>query len=267
MIKSVRWVGHQAAIGLRDLSRNSSWLLSKAVHAPSAMTRATGDGITDSVRRMTVAAADSLPGVHDAVEVRLKRAEMAIAKAKQAEQDALAEAQRVKALADAARVVAEAGNERVRQAVRDAEEEVERRTQAAREHFAQLVDNERGKASRETADALERLRSDVRAATDKARDVAQAAAEAAQHRINSAQQQMEAARSLAAEATAAAERVASEVHEHAKAITEDAQQRAGAADAAVDKARRTQEALSSETPCAGAMPVPVKLADNRAEII
>src|SRR5690606_18363215 len=118
MFRPVRWVAHHAATGLKDLPRNSAWLASKALRVRTA---------TDSLRRMTVAAADALPGARDTVEGRLRRAEAAVARAKQAEQDALAEARRVKDLADTATAVAEAGKERIRQAKRDAEQEVDRR--------------------------------------------------------------------------------------------------------------------------------------------
>ena len=88
MIKPVRWMTQQAATGLKDLPRNSAWLLSKAVTAPSAKMRAAGDGITDSIHTLSVAAADQFPEARDTVEVRLKRAEAAIASAKQAANDA-----------------------------------------------------------------------------------------------------------------------------------------------------------------------------------
>lgn len=222
MIRPMRWVTHQAATGLKDLPRNSTWLLSKALAAPSAMTRAASDGITGGMRRMTMAAADRLPERHDTVEARLKHAEAAVAGAKKAERDALAEAQHVKALAEAAKAAADDGQVRVRQALGDAEQEVERRMRAARVHFAQRLDKERDKASRETAKAVQRVTADVRSSVDKARGVAQAAAEMAQDRISSAQQQMAEARSLAAEAVEAAERIASEAREHARAIGEQA---------------------------------------------
>lgn len=143
MIRPLRWVTHQATTGLKDLPRNSAWLLSKAKTAPSTMTKAAGSGIADNIRRMTATAADHPSGEQDSLDVRLKQAQAAIASAKQAERDALAEAQQVKAMADAAKAAADEGEERIRQALSDAEQEVERRMQAARAHFAQLLDNER----------------------------------------------------------------------------------------------------------------------------
>lgn len=120
----------------------------------------------------------------------------------QAEQDALAEARRVKDLADTATAVVEAGKERIRHAKRDAEQEIDRRTQSAREHLTQVLDNERDRARREAAEAVERVAADVRASAEKALQVAQAAAEAAKDRIDTVRRQMDAARSLAEETQA-----------------------------------------------------------------
>ena len=169
MIKSVRWVTRQAATGLKDLPRNGAWLLSKALAAPSSMSRTDCDDVTGGIGSMAVTHVDSLPGVQDAVEIRLKRAEVAVAKAKQAEQDALAEAEHVKELADAAKRVATEGKERVRQAERDAKQDADRRVQAAKEHFAQLLEKEREKAGQAAQQAVERVEADVRAASEKAR--------------------------------------------------------------------------------------------------
>jgi hypothetical protein len=246
MIKPVRWMTQQAATGLKDLPRNSAWLLSKAVTAPSAKMRAAGDGITGSIYKLSVAAADQFPEARDTVEVRLKRAEAAIASAKQAERDALAEAQHVKALADAAKAAADEGEERIRHAVREAEQAVEGRMRDVRAHFAQLLDDERNKASREAAEAVERVSAEVRASVEKARGVAQAAAEMAQDRIRSAQQQMAEARSLGADAIAAAEQVADEAREKARAMAEAAQG-LGSEGAGADIARRTEYPPTDET--------------------
>ncbi len=262
----LRWTSHQAATGLKDLPRNTAWLLSKVLAAPSGVTDAATEGVTDSVRRMSVAVAGSLPGTHEAVEIRLRRAEAAVAGAKHAEQEALAEAQRANALAESAKNLSAEGKERVRQAARDGKQEVDRRTQVVREQYAQLVDKEHDKASRDADIALERITAEVQSDIEKAREVAQAAAEMAQDRINSAHQQMAAARSLAAEATAAAERVADEAHQQARAIADDAQQRASSAESVVDGARRTQGALARNTARAvrkeQAQDGPAKLAEH-----
>ncbi len=232
MINSVRWVTHQTATGLKDLPRNSAWLLSKALAAP-----------VSGIRRMGVTAADSLQNARETVEGRLKNVEAAISRSAQAEQDALTATQHVKALADAAIAADEAGMERIRQAECDAGLEVERRTQSAREHFAQLLSKERQKAVREAEKTVGRVRADVRGVVDRAREVAQAAAEMARQQIDNAREQSTVAQSLAAGVTASAQRAATQVHQQAEAIAQYARRRAKVADAAVEKARRTQASL------------------------
>ena len=96
-IRPVSWVASHAASGLRDVPRNGAWLLSKALGPPVSATESavqdTSDDTSDGLRRMTIAVADKLPGGPDSVGIKLKRAETAVARAKEAERQALAEAQ------------------------------------------------------------------------------------------------------------------------------------------------------------------------------
>ena len=271
-ISPVRWFSHQASTGLKDLPRNGAWILSKVLAAPAAITGSGGDGVPDGVRRVTAAVADTLPGTHDSVEIRLKRAEAAVAKAKKAEQDALTEAQNASARADMAKSVNDEGRERLRQADRDAKQEVDRRTQQARDHFGQLIDQERDKASHDTAETVEHIAADVQAQSEKARQEAEDAAARAQARIDDAHQQMATARALAAEATAAAQDVAEQARQSAKAIADDAEQRAQAAAQMVNDARSTEDLLAREAAHAvqaeQQQDVPARLVDHtKAELL
>jgi colicin import membrane protein len=150
-IRPVRWAASNAASGLRDLPRNSAWLLSKALRSPVSATESAAHDTTDGLRRMTIAVADKLPGTPDSVGIKLKRAETAVARAKEAERQALAEARTASERADAAKVVSEDGKRRVHEATREGKQEVQRRTQEARERFARLVDQEREEAEKEVA--------------------------------------------------------------------------------------------------------------------
>ena len=115
-IRPVSRVASHASSGLRDVPRNGAWLLSKALGPPVAATEATAHDTADGLRRMTIAVADKLPGAPDSVGIKLKRAETAVARAKEAERRALAEAQNASELADAAKSVSEDGKRRVREA-------------------------------------------------------------------------------------------------------------------------------------------------------
>ena len=142
-----RWLSRQAVTGLKDLPRNGAWLLSKALTAPSSMSGVVTDGISDEMRRTAIAVADAIPGAGEPVELRLKRAEAAIARAKAAEQAALADAQNANVLADRARTLDQERRERLRRAEREGKQEVDRRAQQARDRVAQVVEQERAKAS------------------------------------------------------------------------------------------------------------------------
>jgi hypothetical protein len=193
-IQMAPWLSRQAASGLTALPGTGAWLLSKVLAAARVVAGATSGGFPDGLRRLHAVVADTLPGVHESVEIRLKRAEVAAAKAKRAEQEALAEARNANALADVAKAIGDEGRARLRKATRDGKQEVDRRTQLAREQLAQLIEYERDQASREAAEALERITADVRAKAERARQEAEEAAELAQSRINGAHQQMAMAR-------------------------------------------------------------------------
>ena len=102
-IRPVRWVASQASSGLRDLPRNGAWLVSKALGPPVSATESAVHDTSDGLRRMTIAVADKLPGGPDSVGMKLKRAETAVARAKEAERQALAEAQTASERAEAAK--------------------------------------------------------------------------------------------------------------------------------------------------------------------
>jgi hypothetical protein len=241
-IQPVRWFSRYAASGLGNLPRMGGWLLSKALSAPGAVTAASGDGVASGLRRVVAAATGvALPGAYEPVEARLKRAEVAVARATKAEQDALAEAQIANALAAKAKSVSDEGRERLRQASRDGRQEVDRRTQLAKEHSAHVIEHERDKASQEAAATLEHLTADVAAKVDKARAEAEDAAELALGLINSAHQQTATARALAADAATAAEKVAVEAHQRARAVTYDAPDGAEAAATRAVQAEQRQD--------------------------
>jgi uncharacterized phage infection (PIP) family protein YhgE len=240
-IKPAGWL----ASGVKDLPRNGAWLLSKALRSPIVATESAAQDTSDGLRRMTVAVADRLPGGPDTVGIKLKRAEAAVAKAKEAESRALAEAQVASERADNAKAVSEEGKQRIREATREGKQEVDRRTQEAREHYTRLINQERDKASQEVAERMEQLTTSLNAEAERARAEAEQAAEHARALIEDAHQQMAEARQLAAEATAAAQEAADLAREQARAVAEKAEERAGSADRIVDDAQRAEGALAT----------------------
>ena len=241
-IKPATWIATHAATGLKDLPRNGAWLLSKALKSPVVATGSAAHEASDGFRRVRSAVAEKVPGI-DPVGMKLKRAEAAVASAKEVERTALAEAQAADERADAAKAIGEAGRQRVREATREGREEVERRTRAAREHFNRLVEQERENASQDVEEAIRRIMAEAEADANKARDDAARVTERAQTMIDDAHEQMAEARALVADATAAAEGAADQAREQARAIADRAEQRTGSAERAVEDARRAGTAL------------------------
>ena len=271
-IRPVQWLSSHATTGLTELPRNGAWVLSKVLGTPGAVMESASSGATDGVRRFTATVADNVPGVHDSVEIRLRRAEVAVARARKAEQEALAEAQDASARADLAKSVADEGKQRIRDAAREGKQEVDRRTQQARDHYGQLIEQEREKASREVAARIDQLTEDVQHQVDSARQDAEDAAARAQARIDDAHRQMASARELAAAATAAAREVADRAHQQAQAIADEAEQRVGSADRRLKAARGTEDALATTAARAvrqeQTADVPEKLTDyTKAELL
>jgi len=288
----VRWLAGHASTGVKELPRNGAWLVAKALRAPAALgggdgrsengsgdgggfteVRAAGRrGATDGLRRVTTTIAQAVPGIHDPVETRIKRAEAAVADARRAEQEALEEARQAGEQAESARAVAEEARQRVRDAQRDAKAEVDRRTREAREHYHHLVDREHDRASQEAADRVDRVAGEMDARTAEARESAERAAASAQARIDDAHERMSAARALAAEATAAAQELAEQAHAQARAAAEEAEERAGSADEVVRQAREAEDVLARNTAKAvraeAREPAPERLTDHtKAELL
>jgi len=245
-VHPVRWLAVQASTGVKDLPRNGAWTLSKLLAAPGGGAKSAGQVVADTARRASVAVAEALPGGTNSVEARLARAEEAVTRAKQSEQDALVQAREADSKAEAARTAAEEGKQRLREAQREAKQEVDRLAQEARRRLEEQVEREREQARQETDERVAAVDAEVRSQTEKLRADAEEAAERAQRSIALAHEQMADARRLAAEATQAAQEAAEQAHRQARAVAEKAQRNLGAADRVLDDARGTEQVLEGE---------------------
>jgi hypothetical protein len=216
-IRPVRRLAGQAVTGLKDLPRNAAWLLS----GDRQPTRAGDAPAERGGRPSKVSGMDRLPMAPGSVETRLRRAKGAVAKAKAAEEQALAEAQNAKARADIARSIVNEAKQRVRDANKTGQQEVERRTELARNHHAHLVEQEHEAATRDVSRHLERITADVQAQVDRVQKDAEQAARQAQARIEHAHRQMAAARALAEAATAAAQNMAEQAQVQVQAVDDE----------------------------------------------
>ena len=99
--------------------------------------------------------------------IKLKRAETAVARAKEAEQQALAEAQTASEQADAAKAVSEE-RETAREATREGEAGGPTAHPGGRERFSRLIDQERRRQTK-SMERIERITADVNAESERAR--------------------------------------------------------------------------------------------------
>ena len=231
--------------GFKDLPRNGAWLLSKAFTAPSSMSGAVTGGISDEMRRTAIAVADAIPGTGEPVELRLKRAEAAVARAKNAEQAALADAQNASVLATGP----VPSMRRDASACAEPSARAKRKSTVARSRprtaWHRSWSRSGPRQPRTSTLRLNGWHPTSGAQVDRAQAEAEAAAERARAKIDQAHEQLAAARSLATQATEAAERVAEQAHQHARSLAASAEQEAGSADRFVNEARRTEASLKN----------------------
>ena len=83
--------------------------------------------------------------------IKLKRAETAVARAKEGRTTGVGRGPDREQLAEAAKAVSEDGKRRVREATHEGKQEVQQRTQEARERYGRLIEQEREEANQEVA--------------------------------------------------------------------------------------------------------------------
>jgi colicin import membrane protein len=230
------------AAGVKDIPRNATWLVGKAISPGGAAHSGDGSnggspssgGLLDTVRSARASVQDAFPG-QDSVEARLARARDAAERAQAAEHEALDAARRAHELTETADEVArtekahiqevqsqqrEAVDGRVAEARRKADAEVEREEQQARERAEAVLTKERGTSDARVAEA---------------REAAERAQREAEERYRDATQQLAEARARADEAASAANEAAAQAQAQAKQIAADARRDAASAQKAVSR--------------------------------
>ena len=227
------------ATGMRDIPRNASWLVGRAISPGSTSDDNGGsspgtNGFRDGLRSTKASLQDALPG-QNSVEARLARARDAAERAKAAERDALEAAQRASDLAKAADEVSRAEKAHMQETKTQQRDEVEGRVAEARRRADDEVARVDQEAN-ERADAViakEQAASDARA--DDAREQATRAQHEAEETFRDATAQLAEARARADEAAAAANEAAEEARAQAEQIAESARRDAANAQEAVSR--------------------------------
>jgi chromosome segregation ATPase len=230
--------------GLREMPSNAGWLLSRVLKPAEAVGTAAESataGARDRARKLEAAVVDATPVGGDSVEVRVRRAQDAGERAREAEDRAVEAARESKDLADHARRVSEQGRSHLTEVDRETSRQVKQRVAEAKEAADEFVEQQRQAAE---ADA-EQQRQEVQEEVDNEIEIAQRDALASQRRaeelVEDATEALAEARRLADEAVEAARSAADEANRQAQHLANEAEQQASEAEARVKATEQTRE--------------------------
>jgi hypothetical protein len=263
------------ATGMKDIPRNASWVVGKALSPhdseTSGGTDASGPTLGDAVRQAGWSLRGVLPG-QDSVEAKLEKARIAGERARAAEEAALEAAQAAEARSVAAEEVAEEERSRLEDVEAQETRKVEQRVEEARRRADEMVAEERRGAEEDAATVLEEEQRTADERTAQARKAAESAQQDAEDRFRVATDLLAEARELADEAAEAASEAAEQARLQAQQLADDARREAEDATEAVSRAEelRASTATSAKTVVRGvsAKHNPKRLKDlNKAELL
>ncbi|MBE1515752.1 coiled-coil domain-containing protein [Nesterenkonia halotolerans] len=235
------WFTRKAKEGIADIPANIAWLVKGAPSGSS------GDDSSGPGQRAREVIADTVPFGKDSLDVRIKRAQDALADARRSEQQAVELSQDAKERSETAKQVAEEGRRRKAQAEKENKAEVNARVKEAQKRADEMVAKERSEAESDASENLEQVTSEIRDQNEKAQDEAQAAKERAEAAVESAIEEMTEARKLADDAAAQAREAAEEAHRQAEALADRAGERAEEADATLAETQEIHAGVSKES--------------------
>jgi len=184
---------------------------------------------------------DAVPGGGDSVDVRMKRAREAAARAREAEERAVAAAQESKERSNYVRHLSERGRARVTEVEREMSRLVRQRVAARQKAADEAVRHERQDAEAHAEEEVEAVRAEVDDELEDARHEAEASQQQAEELVADATEKLAEARRLADEAREAARAAAEEAHRQAQQLADEAEQQATEADARIAEAEHLGE--------------------------
>ena len=229
----------RARRGLTELPSNAEWAVSQvrgSTHSVGAVTEGAVSKARDQTRRFSEAAGDAVPFGGDSIELRMKRADDAAERAREAEEEAVEAAQEAKDRSDYVLEVTERGRARMKQVDRDAQRELARRIGQAEREAEELVKRERLAAAEDAERERQEAYEEVEAETEPAQRDAEEAKERAEALVRDARDAMLEAKRLAEEAAEAAHAAADEAQRNAQQLARDAEQQVRQAEAQVNRA-------------------------------
>ena len=230
--------------GLQEMPSNAAWLLSRVLKPAEGVGTATESataGLRDRRRKVSAAVIDAAPGGGDSVEIRMKRAQEAGERAREAEDRAVEAAQESKERSDHARQVGERGRARVKEVERETAKWIKERVAEAQKAADESVRNERQAAEADAEEEQQEVQEEVENEVDEAQREAEEAQQRAEELVEDATEQLAEARRLADEAAKAARAAAFEAHRQAQQLADEADQQASYADAQVKETEQLRE--------------------------
>ena len=227
--------------GLREMPSNAAWLVSRALKPADAIGSAAesaGAGARDRGRKVKAAVVDAAPIGGDSVEVRMRRAQDAGERAREAEDRAVEAARESKDLAAHVREVSERGRTRLKQVEQETSRQVKQRVAQAQRAADELVKQEREAAEADAEGKLQEVQEEIDDEIGDAQRDAEASQERAEELVEDATEMLAEARRLADEAAEAARAAAEEANRQAEQIAGEAEQQASDAEERVNVAEQ-----------------------------
>ena len=228
-------------IGLREMPSNAAWLVSRALRPADAIGSAAesaGAGARDRGRKVKAAVVDAAPIGGDSVEVRMRRAQDAGERAREAEDRAVEAARESKDLAAHVRQVSERGRARLKQVEQETSRQVKQRVAQAQKAADEFVKQEREAAEADAEEERQEVQEEIDDEIGDAQRDAEASQERAEELVEDATEKLAEARRLADEAAEAARAAAEEANRQAEQIAGEAEQQASDAEERVKVAEQ-----------------------------
>lgn len=237
-------LSEQTRTGLRDLPSNAAWLLARVLKPAEAVGTAAESataGARDQGRKVRAAVVDAAPIGGDSVDIRMRRAQDAGERAREAEDQALEAAQESKERSEHAREVSEQGRARCREVERETSRQVKQRIADAQKAAEAAVEREHRAAQADAEEHRQAVKAEVDDAIQEAQGDAEECRQRAEGLVEDATEKLAEARRLAGEAAGAARAAAEEANRRAQALASDAEQQASHAEARVKETEQLRD--------------------------
>jgi hypothetical protein len=228
--------------GLREMPSNAAWLLSRALR-PLDSIEETVAGARDQGRRIEAAVIEAAPLGGDSVETRIRRAQDAAQRAREAEEEAKEAARAAKACAEEVRRISDRGRTRVREAEQQSDRAVKQRVATAEKAAEEFVKRERRAAEADAKDLRRGIADEVEKELAEIQREAEESREVAEELVADASDKLAEAARLADEAAEAARNAAEESRRQAQELAGHAERQASEAGKKVETTEELREQL------------------------